>query len=440
MDSATFDTIVVGARCAGASLAAHLAKAGQKVLLLDAAKLPSDQPLSTHFVSPRGVDWLDELGAGEEVRRLTPPCHGIRMEMLRASVDVPYVRGRSGRCLRRLRLDSVLQECAVRAGAELRDRTKVVGLLREGDRVVGVQAVHGDARSEHRARIVVGADGRSSQVAELAGAKEYRGYDNPRFAYWAYWPRKAWDGELRRLGSYLCFHDDRVLRFVFQTDDDLLLVAAGPPLSDLPAWKGRFEEAYMRALRASPVTAAIVEGNRRATDLVGVLKLRFFFREAAGPGFALVGDAGLHKDPTPGYGITDALRDARNLAPAILDGSDAARARYWRQRDVDSCQLFECARYMGDPAYGNKLNEQIFKLAARRPDILAKLAAQVEREMSPFDVIGVGDAIGAMLRGVFTGNFSAWPSFLWAAKTGASVRRAKQESLAALAAVGGSSV
>ena len=302
MDTGTFDTIVVGARCAGASVATHLAKAGQKVLLLDAAKFPSDQPLSTHFVSPRGVDWLDELGAGEAVRAMAPPSHGVRLAMLHTNLDVTYARGRSGRCLRRLRLDPALQECAVRAGADLRDRTKVVGLLREGDRVVGVQAVHGDVRSEYRARIVVGADGRGSQVAELAGAKEYLGYDNPRFAYWAYWPRHAWEGEQRRLGSYLGFHEDKVLRFVFQTDDDLLLVAAGPALSDLPAWKGRFEEAYLQALRASPVTAAIIDGNKRATELVGALKLRYFFREAAGPGFALVGDAGLHKIRRPATG------------------------------------------------------------------------------------------------------------------------------------------
>jgi menaquinone-9 beta-reductase len=355
---------------------------------------------------------------------------------MRASLDVSYRNGRSGRCLRRLRLDPILQECAVRAGAELRDRTKVVGLLREGDRVVGVQVVHGDVRSEYRARIVVGADGRNSKVAELAGAKEYLGYDSPRFAYWAYWPRKGWDGEQRRLGAYLGFLEDGALRFVFQTNDDLLLVAAGPPISNLPAWKGRFEEAYMDALRASPVTAAIVEGNTRATDLVGSLKLRFFFREAAGPGFALVGDAGLHKDPTPGYGITDALRDARNLAPAILDGSDVALLRYWRQRDVDSIELFEFARYMGDPAYVNRLNEQVYKMSVGRPAILARLAAQADREISPFDVFTPGEAIGAMLRGVLGGHLSAWSSFLRAAKMGAGVRRAKQESLYALAALG----
>jgi flavin-dependent dehydrogenase len=55
MAAEVFDTIIVGARCAGASLATHLARAGQRVLLLDAAKLPSDQPISTHVISPRGA-------------------------------------------------------------------------------------------------------------------------------------------------------------------------------------------------------------------------------------------------------------------------------------------------------------------------------------------------------------------------------------------------
>src|SRR5580692_10576173 len=390
MADGAFDTIVVGARCAGASLATHLAKAGQKVLLLDAAKLPSDHPLSTHFISPRGIDWLDELGAGDEVRALAPPCHGVQIDMLGAGIKTSYARGRAARCPRRLHLDRILQERAVRAGADLRDRTKVVGLVREGGRVVGVQAVHGDVRSEYRARVVVGADGRHSQVAELAGAKEYLAYDNPRFGYWAYWPRKAWDGEQSRLGAYLSFDERRMLRFVFQTDSDLLLVMAGPPLSELDSWKGRFEEAYLEAVRGSPVTAAIVEGSTRATDLVGILKMRYFFREAAGPGFALVGDAGLHKDPTPGYGITDALRDARNLAPAILGGGDESLVHYWRQRDVESIDLFHFARDMADPSYVNPINRLVYAHASRSPELLARISAQSNREISPYAVVPLG--------------------------------------------------
>ena len=433
----SFDTIVVGARCAGASLAIHLAKAGQRVLLLDAAKLPSDQPISTHAVSPPGVDWLDELGVGDEVRKLCPPCHGIRLEMLTARLDIAYPAGRTALCLRRLHLDRILLDAAVRTGADLRDRTKVVALVRDGGRVVGVQALCGDVRSEYRARVVVGADGRSSQVADLAGAKEYLGYDNPRFGYWAYWPAKpAWDNELRRLGAYFSFDRRRLMRFVFQTDMDLLLLGVAPLMSELPAWKGRFEEAYLEALRTSPVIGPIVEGSAREGDLVGALKLRYFFREAAGPGFALVGDAGLHKDPTPGYGITDALRDARSLGRAILAGGDEDLVRYWRQRDVDSIELFSFARQMGEPAYVNALNERLYRKASRTPELQARMSAQSNRELSPYEVVSVGTAVGAMLGGLLTGNVSVLPAFLAAGKYGASVKRTKQKCVDALAALG----
>src|SRR5271155_601408 len=103
--------------------------------------------------------------------------------------------------------------------------------------------------------------------------------------------------------------------------------------------------------------------------LMGMLWSRYFFREAAGPGFALVGDAGLHKDPTPGFGITDALRDARNLARAILAPGDvdAAVVRYWRQRDVDSIDLFHFAKQLADPSYFSPLNRLVHQRAPHSP-------------------------------------------------------------------------
>jgi flavin-dependent dehydrogenase len=437
MASESFDTIIVGARCAGASLAIHLAKAGQKVLLLDASKLPSDQPMSTHVVGALGADWLDELGVGAEIRKMTPPNHGIRIEMLGAKLDVIFQRGRTGHALRRMKLDHILQEAAVRAGAELRDQTKVVGLVREGERVVGVEAVHGGVGSEHRARVVVGADGRSSHVAELAGAKEYAGYDSPRFWYWAYWPSKpAWDADLRRLGAYIGFVDARRQYLVFQTDSDLLVVGVGLPVAELPSWRGRFEEAYLEHLRAWPLTAGIVEGSARDGHLLGALKLRYFFREAAGPGFALVGDAGLFKDPTPGLGITDALRDARSLGRAILAGSDQALLRYWRERDVASTDLFHFAAYMGDPAYANSLNARVYSRASRSPELLARVAAQADREISPFEVIPFGTVLGAVAGGVLTGDFSVVPAFFAAGKRGAEVNKVRATRASDLAALG----
>jgi flavin-dependent dehydrogenase len=427
MPGESFDTIVVGARCAGATLAVSLARAGQRVLLLDAAKLPSDQPISTHVVSELGMEWVDELGVGAEVRRLSPPCRGLRIDLAGSVLDIPWRSG-SAHALRRLQFDQLLQEAAANAGADLRDQSKVVGLVREDGRVVGVEAVHSGSKRAYRAHMIVGADGRRSDVAELAGAKEYLGYDNPRFGYWAYWPvNAAWNGALRDLGMYLAFDDHSNIRLVFQTDANLLLIGVTPLLRELPSWKGRHEAAYLEALRACPLTAALVEGNAREGDLIGLLKTRYGFREAVGPGFALVGDAGLHKDPTPGLGMTDALRDARNLARAILAGGDDALVRYWRQRDVDSIDLFHFARDMADPSYVNPVNKMVFALAARSPEFLPRLQAQARREISPYQVFPMGTVLRAVAGAMLRGNFAVVPAFFAAGKRGAKAARARRE-------------
>jgi flavin-dependent dehydrogenase len=455
----SFDTIIVGARCAGAPLAVHLARGGQRVLLLDAGKLPSDQPISTHFVGPLGVDWLDELGVGAEVRKISPASYRTRLDLDGSPLDISFSRGRAGHCIRRMHLDRLLQEAAVRAGATLRDRTKVVGLLRENGRVVGVEAVEGHEsaegggqekptkrRLEFRARLVVGADGRHSTVAELAHAKEYLAYDSPRFGYWGYFPTPpGWANKATHpYDAYIGFSQDGKIRLVFQTDSNLLLVGVTPLLSEHPSWKGRHEEAFLEAMRSSPITASLVEGNRREGKLVGVLSNRFFFREAAGPGFALVGDAGLHKDPTPGYGITDALRDARRLGAAILaDGDrlegrecpgairtptdqDAALTRYWRQRDLDSVDLFHFAKGLGDPSYLNPLNRLIYERAPGSPEVMARLVAQTEREISPYEVLSPRKVLRWVLAAALRGNFGVVAPFFAVGRRAAEIQRVRE--------------
>jgi 2-polyprenyl-6-methoxyphenol hydroxylase-like FAD-dependent oxidoreductase len=67
---------------------------------------------------------------------------------------------------------------------------------------------------------------------------------------------------------------------------------------------------------------------------------RGFLRQAHGPGWALIGDAGYFKDPITAHGITDALRDAALLADAAADGGEAAFARFAARRDDLSLPLF----------------------------------------------------------------------------------------------------
>ena len=76
-----------------------------------------------------------------------------------------------------------------------------------------------------------------------------------------------------------------------------------------------------------------------------------FFRTPYGPGWALVGDAGYHKDPILAQGISDAFRDAELLAEALDAGwrnrqpVDDALAAYEQQRNTSALPgyLANCA-------------------------------------------------------------------------------------------------
>ncbi|HZE03816.1 MAG TPA: hypothetical protein VE127_01245, partial [Solirubrobacteraceae bacterium] len=94
-----------------------------------------------------------------------------------------------------------------------------------------------------------------------------------------------------------------------------------------------------------------IAGARRVGKLFGIVRFESFFREAAGPGWVLVGDAGHFKDPSGAQGMTDAFRHADALAPVItgaLAGSDAdidaATAAWaaWRDRDAFGHHWFSC--------------------------------------------------------------------------------------------------
>src|SRR5205823_6525772 len=113
-----WDAIVVVARCAGAPLARFLARAGKKVLVVDASQMPSDRPLSTHFIQPYGMTVLDELELGDRVRAIAPPvkifAQGVGPHL--AKLHLPL----GGCCPRRTDLDMLLVDGAREAGAEVR--------------------------------------------------------------------------------------------------------------------------------------------------------------------------------------------------------------------------------------------------------------------------------------------------------------------------------
>jgi hypothetical protein len=133
------------------------------------------------------------------------------------------------------------------------------------------------------------------------------------------------------------------------------------------------------------------------------VKERYFFRRGAGSGWTLVGDAGHHKEFVIGDGITEALLQARSLAAAITQGTDAALIRWWRARDVEALPYFFLGQSEGAPGPPSQLQQVVFARAAKRPAMRARLAATIEHRLSPVETFPVRHvlwwALGATLRG-----------------------------------------
>jgi flavin-dependent dehydrogenase len=335
-----YDAIVIGARCAGSPTAMLLARAGHRVLLLDKATFPSDK-LSTHYIHPPGVKCLADWGLlNAVIATNTPPItsftvySGDRLLMQPPMEGVAY-------CPRRYLLDTILIDAAVAAGAELRTGFKVDEVVMDGGMVTGIVG-HGRGGSPARdmARFVIGAEGHHSLVAKTVKAPTYREREALTGGYYSYWSGV----ELAGAEIYL---SERGGVLAFPTNDGRTCIAAGGARDQFLAFRANIEETFFSILEAAPAFAAKVRAGKREERWMGTADVPNFFRKPYGPGWALVGDAGYMKDPTTGFGITDAFRDAGLLAKALDDTlagrvpAEEALAGYQSQRDAAAIPIYE---------------------------------------------------------------------------------------------------
>jgi flavin-dependent dehydrogenase len=407
------DVIIVGFRCAGAPLARALHRAGVKVIVVDKDPFFTDQPMSTHALQPYGMKMLDKLGLGDVVRGLAPPNRAFRFQVedsyMQVELDGTDMDSRSPR---RSKLDPALQQAALDAGVDARDQPRGIGVLNDGDRVAGIRVRCADREHDLRARLVVGADGRNSAIAKMVGAPAYLESASPNAMYWSYFEQTPVFTEDPRYRWGACIHvEGREARAVFQTDSGLLLMAGGGRKEMVEPWRGDPAAALQAHLSRGRLTAPLLEGSRMVAHPMGVLSMHFFMKQAVGQGWALVGDAGLHMDPTPGLGITDAVRDAAALSEAIVDGSEKAMLSYWRRRDADSIGLYHFADDMGSEHYNNPFTRMVFERAEKSPVMKARMVRMMNREMHPHEMITPLAALRWLAAETFAGNWAPWAWF-----------------------------
>jgi flavin-dependent dehydrogenase len=341
-----YDVIVVGARCAGSSLAMLLSRRGHRVLVVDRSSFPSDT-ISTHFIHQIGVSrlrrWglLDNLAATgvTPIRRMNFGYNGAMISGFAGPIEgITEVYAP-----RRTVLDELLVDAARTAGAEVIEGFNVTDLIFTDGRVTGIKGDDGKGNArEFRGAFVVGADGRNSTVGDLVGAEYHRVVPAACFVYYSYFSGLDWDFHHWTGAGHQQFG-------AWPTNDNQHLVTVMRRLDRFADFRkdveGSFYGIYDQ-LRPD-LGAELRDRGSRAERFRPMRYPDNYYRRSSGSGWALVGDAGYHKDPFTGWGISDAFKYADILADKLHAGltgeqpiDDAVR-EYEQVRDEQTIETYE---------------------------------------------------------------------------------------------------
>jgi flavin-dependent dehydrogenase len=321
------EAIVVGGGPAGSATAAALADAGHRVLLLDKAAFPRHKPCSD-YVNAGGARILAEMGVLHDVLRAG--AHGIEGMVVHAPdggcYTADFARAEPGQAalgLSRYHLDRLLLDRARSAGVTVWERTHVRDVVRDGKRVIGVEATIDGARETLRAPLVIGADGRHSAVV--------RSLD---LGVPLRWPRKTGLAtHYQNVSGLNGFGEMHVGHGVYAglapIEDglaNLTIVVRDRTVSERLS---SVDELFAESLRRLPLLVRKLGGAERIGRIRGVGSMAHRARQTTGDGFLLVGDSASFLDPFPGDGIYEALQASQLAAPvasAALKAGDTSAA------------------------------------------------------------------------------------------------------------------
>jgi 2-polyprenyl-6-methoxyphenol hydroxylase-like FAD-dependent oxidoreductase len=386
----SYDAVIVGARCAGSPLAARLAERGWRVLLVDREPPPANT-LSTHCLFPNTLARLAELGALQRIEaehELNPVTYAIRILGNEVAGSFTPIAGIDRACaITRPVLDQALLDVAIEAGAETRFGERVAGLIGAGTDEDPARGVVLESGEEIEARWVLAADGRASTIASLLGLEKERPLAGEMAFMFSYW---------RGLPSSERFFIDVSERGSLAwtpCEDDLSLLILGiePELT-----RGGAEQRQRQFLASAGRFDWFDPAWLDTAEQVGPLHLapetmlRGFFRQANGPGWALVGDSGHFKNPSTAQGLSDAIEQALHVADELsagesLDGYEAWRDDRAREHYEWS---FDFARFP-NPAAG-----PIFAGIATDPEAGQNLRDALSRQLRPRSDVFTDERLG----------------------------------------------
>lgn len=335
-----YDLVIVGGGIGGSALATVMAVAGRSVLLLEQSQVYEDR-VRGEWIAPWGVAEVHRLGlydllmaaGGHHITQHINYDETLAPEEAEASI-LPlgiFKEGVPGPlCLRHPVHCQTLFDAAAAAGATALRGVRVTDIA-AGDAPRVVYEHDGEVR-EARARLIVGADGRMSQVRKAVGLKLEQDPPHHWFAGLLVEGVEGWSPDVQAIGTEGDFGF-----LAFPQGEGRVRIYGGYALDQTKRFSGpegprRFLDAF--AMQCSPANRHIVAG-RPAGPLFSYVNADSWMDEPYAPGVVLVGDAAGWNDPIIGLGLSITYRDVRivsDLLKASEDWAELSFASYGEER------------------------------------------------------------------------------------------------------------
>jgi flavin-dependent dehydrogenase len=321
------EVVVIGGGPAGATVATLVAKEGRRVLVLERERFPRYH--IGESLIPETFSVLDRLGMLPKLRR-SPfvEKHSVQFVSEHGRLSEPfyfadYKPHESSRTwqVSRAEFDVLMLDNAREHGAEVREGVRVIEVLFEGDRAVGVRVVdeHGSEETI-RCKVVVDAAGQSCIIQDRLGLREW----DPvlkKAAIWTYWKGATRDTG-RDAGSTLVMQTrgKKGWFWYIPLQDDVVSVGVVAPFDYLFKERpGKDAEAiFFEEVDRCPGVQPRIAAAERIGPFRVAKEYSYRARRVAGDGWVLVGDAFGFLDPLYSSGILLALKSGALAADAIV--------------------------------------------------------------------------------------------------------------------------
>jgi flavin-dependent dehydrogenase len=356
------DVVVIGGGPAGSTVSTLIAQKGYRVKLYERERFPrfhiGESLIPETFWVFERLKMLDKMKASPFVKKYSVQfvnAEGKQSAPFYFHDNKPHECSQTWQVIRS-EFDLLMLQNAEEQGVEVHQATRVLEVLFEGSRAVGVRIQkEAGTQEEVRARVVVDASGQSTMLQNRFKLRLWDPVLN-KGAIWTYW-RGAYRDSGRDEGATMVIQTTNRQGWFWYIPqhDDTVSVGVVAPFDYLFKNRGSHEQTYNEEVEACAAVKQRVSSGRRVTGYFATKDYSYRSKEVAGDGWVLVGDAFGFLDPLYSSGVLLALKSGELAADAITDGlakGDTAAAQLGRwgdmfNRGVDRMRRLVCEYYDG---------------------------------------------------------------------------------------------